>query len=68
MESEYFCKQGLDNPNQVESPHEIGFCAHAFSQAFEPSKRSVMRKIELICPSRLGKNSAFCGVDVRFDT
>jgi hypothetical protein len=40
-----------DNPNQLESPQEIDFCAHAIWRAFLPCEASGAHKIALICPA-----------------
>ena len=50
--SEIFLRGGLDDPNQLESPHEIPVLAHAICTLKSLRKRGDIRKIELICPCR----------------
>ena len=43
----YLCvENGYDNPNQIETAHEIRFCAHAFWHSLRPSARRERRKID----------------------
>jgi hypothetical protein len=51
MESEMFFARGLDDPNQLESPREIDFCAHVFLGLQGAFARRDRDEIELICPS-----------------
>jgi hypothetical protein len=39
-----------DSPDQVESAHEISFCAHAIWQRKSPVSEAIIRKIEQILP------------------
>jgi hypothetical protein len=47
---EIFLRKGLDTPNQIELPDEIGFCAHAISQAAKAETLNVFGEV-LSCPS-----------------
>jgi hypothetical protein len=44
-----FFLMGLDDPNHVESPDEIGVLAHAICPPESLRKQAGIRKIELIC-------------------
>jgi hypothetical protein len=46
-----FFRRGLDDPNHVESPHEIGVLAHAICTPESLRKRGEIRKIGLIGPT-----------------
>jgi hypothetical protein len=47
--SEIFLRGGPDDPNQLESPHEIPVLAHAICTPESLRKRGDIGKIELIC-------------------
>ena len=46
-----FFARHLDNPNQLESPHEFSFFAHAVFAPKSWSSEATLHKNELICPS-----------------
>jgi hypothetical protein len=51
-QAKYFCEWGLDDPNHVESSHEIEFLAHTICTPESLRKGGDIGKIELICPRR----------------
>jgi hypothetical protein len=46
-QAKYFCEGGLDDPNHVESSHEIEFLAHAICTPESLRERDDIGKIEL---------------------
>jgi hypothetical protein len=53
--SEIFFTRHLDSPNQIESPHEFGFFAHAIFMLKGWSSDATLDKNQLIC--RSGKSA-----------
>jgi hypothetical protein len=43
-QAKYFCEGGLDDPNQLELPQQIGVYAHAIFEASRPGERSGIQK------------------------
>src|SRR5258708_17808059 len=50
-ESELFSRAGLDHPNQLERPREIGLCEHAISAAQRSRRGRRGPEDQPICPS-----------------